>query len=328
MKGLKEPRFIWMMSRSLRKRSPFSEGFLLRSIYGDGADYAIINELCSNQAEPGGRSGTPLFPGLRFRRKVKEPMIHKMMIDAIETSYIDVGQGKTLLLLHGWGASKEAFSPVIEELKARYRIIAPDWPGCGQTPEPTVPWTVDDYRLFLEKFISVLDLRDITALGHSHGGRVLIRWASTRPPVLKKLILVDSAGIRPKRGIGWYFRVYTYKAGKSLLKIPFLGEKLGPAIKKRQAKAGSEDYRNASPRMKQTMSKVLGEDMRPSMPQIAVPTLLIWGDRDTATPLEDGRMMEKLIPGAGLAVLKPAGHYSYLDQLPQFLRIVAYFMEH
>jgi len=80
--------------------------------------------------------------------------------------------------------------------------------------------------------------------------------------------------------------------------------------------------------MKQTMSKVINEDLMQFMPQIGVPTLLVWGDQDTATPLEDGRQMERLIPGAGLAVLKPAGHYSYLDQLPQFLRTVIYFMEH
>lgn len=255
-------------------------------------------------------------------------MIQTIRIDEIETSYIDVGQGKILLLLHGWGASKEAFGPVIEDLSSRYRIIALDWPGCGQTKEPPIPWTVDDYRSFLEKFIAALDLQELTALGHSHGGRVLIKWAAAGPASLKKLILVDSAGIPPKRSIEWYLRVYAYKAGKSLLKIPVLGELLAPAIKKRQEKAGSEDYRNASPRMKQTMSKVLREDLRKDMPHIAVPTLLIWGDRDTATPLEDGRMMEKLIPGSGLAVLKPAGHYAYLDQLPQFLRTVTYFMEH
>jgi pimeloyl-ACP methyl ester carboxylesterase len=255
-------------------------------------------------------------------------MNQTILIDEIETSYIDIGQGKTILLLHGWGASKEAFRPVIEGLQSRFRVIAPDWPGCGQTMEPPIPWSVDDYRVFLEKFIAALDLQEITAMGHSHGGRVLIRWASTCPAQLRKLILVDSAGIPPKRGLGWYIRVYAYKAGKSLLKLPVLGEKLGPAIKKRQEKAGSEDYRNASPRMKQTMSKVLREDLRKDMPHIAVPTLLIWGDLDTATPLEDGQVMEKLIPGSGLAVLKPAGHYSYLDQLPQFLRTVTYFMEH
>ncbi|HCP15270.1 MAG TPA: alpha/beta hydrolase [Peptococcaceae bacterium] len=255
-------------------------------------------------------------------------MIQTTQIDGIDTHYIDAGQGDTLLLLHGWGASKEAFGPVIEGLRTKYRVIALDWPGFGKTREPDRPWTVDDYRAFLEKFIMTLDLQDLTALGHSFGGRVLIKWAAMHPPSLNKMILVDSAGIRAKRGVGWYVRVYSYKAGKLLLKIPVLGNRFGKAIKKLQSKAGSEDYRNASILMKQTMSKVINEDLMQFMPQIGVPTLLVWGDQDTATPLEDGRQMERLIPGAGLAVLKPAGHYSYLDQLPQFLRTVIYFMEH
>lgn len=255
-------------------------------------------------------------------------MNQTIRIDGIDTFYIDTGQGKNLLLLHGWGASLEAFGPVIEGLSTKYRVIALDWPGFGKTREPDRPWTVDDYRAFLEKFIMNLELKELTALGHSFGGRVLIKWAAMHPPCLNKMILVDSAGIRPKRGLGWYVRVYTYKAGKAFLKVPVLGERFGAAVKKMQSKAGSEDYRNASALMKQTMSKVINEDLTQFMPQISVPTLLVWGNQDTATPLEDGRRMEKLIPGAGLAVLKPAGHYSYLDQLPQFLRILIYFMEH
>ena len=103
---------------------------------------------------------------------------------------------------------------------------------------------------------------------------------------------------------------------------------MGPLVEARQAKAGSEDYRQASPVMKKTMVNLLNEDMRPLMPEIKAPTLLIWGEGDTATPLSDGQQMEKLIPGSGLAVLKPAGHFSYLDQLPQFLRTLIYFLEH
>jgi len=249
-------------------------------------------------------------------------------INGIDTSYLDVGQGKIIMLLHGWGASKEAFNPVINGLKDSYRVIALDWPGFGRSQEPPEPWSVDDYVNFFQSFVNKLALSDLTIGAHSFGGRVMIKWAAQKPEILKKLILIDSAGIRPKRTINWYLKVYTYKAVKKIAGLPGLNKLLAPLIKDRQTKAGSEDYRNASPLMKKTMVKVINEDLTAYLPEIAVPTLLIWGNEDTATPLADGQKMESLIPDSGLVVLKPAGHYSYLDQFPQFMRTVMYFMEH
>ncbi|MEA4892815.1 MAG: alpha/beta hydrolase [Peptococcaceae bacterium] len=256
----------------------------------------------------------------------------------LDICYIDTaaaaeegGLGREILvLLHGWGASKESLGPVIENLKDRFRIVAMDLPGFGKSSEPDRPWTVEDYCAFLHAFLreTGLDGQRINAAGHSNGGRILIKWAAGSPTCLKRLLLIDSAGIPPAHGPDWYLKVYTYKAGKKLASLPGLKSLLGPVLEARQARAGSEDYRRATPMMKKTMIALLKEDLRDCLPQIKVPTLLIWGEGDTATPLSDGRLMEKLIPDAGLVVLKPAGHFSYLDQLPQFLRTVTYFLEH
>jgi pimeloyl-ACP methyl ester carboxylesterase len=64
------------------------------------------------------------------------------------------------------------------------------------------------------------------------------------------------------------------------------------------------------------------------LPLIKIPTLIFWGEQDTQTPLADGKKMQREIPDAGIVILSPAGHYSYLDQLPTFLRTLIYFMEH
>ncbi|MCL1805985.1 MAG: alpha/beta hydrolase [Clostridiales bacterium] len=253
-----------------------------------------------------------------------------MEVCYLDTAPGDEGDKPVLLMLHGWGASKESFAPVVGALEGRYRVIAPDLPGSGKTGEPGKPWTAGDYAFFIQSFIEALGLSvgPYFACGHSHGGRILIKWASLYKGGLKRLILIDSAGLRPQRGPAWYAKVYGYKAGKKLLGAPVLGKLLAPLVRDWLAEAGSADYRLASPLMRRTMSLLLEEDLSRCLPLIKVPTLIFWGDKDEDTPLAMGRKMEKAIPDAGLVVLSPAGHYSYLDQLPSFLATLCYFLEH
>jgi pimeloyl-ACP methyl ester carboxylesterase len=79
--------------------------------------------------------------------------------------------------------------------------------------------------------------------------------------------------------------------------------------------------------MRGTLSNVIPCDLRPLMPQIRTDTLLLWGEGDTATPLSDGQEMEQLLPRAGLAVVKNAGHFPYVDNPAQFFAILGYYLE-
>jgi len=248
-------------------------------------------------------------------------------LSGMKIGYLDEGTGKTVLLLHGWGVDQHAFDPLRDQLKEACRVVSLDWPGFGVSQEPGRPWSVSDYQRLLEAFIETLKLEDIHVVAHSFGGRVAIKWAAQNPSSLKKMILVGSAGIRPKRSIKWYIKVFGYKIGKKVLKLPLIGSLAAPWLEKKQAKAGSEDYRRASMMMKQTMSRVVQEDLQALMPQIKLPTLLVWGDQDQATPLQDGKKMERLIPDSGLAVFQGAGHYAYLDQLPRFVRVLRHFFQ-
>ena len=79
--------------------------------------------------------------------------------------------------------------------------------------------------------------------------------------------------------------------------------------------------------MREVFKNTVNEDLRKYLPSINVPTLLIWGENDTDTPLSDGRIMEKMIKDSGLVILKGAGHYSYLDNYNQFIRVLYKFLE-
>lgn len=244
-------------------------------------------------------------------------------IDGISTRLQCVGSGEPVLVLHGWGAKIEAVAPIVRALGAGATVYAPDLPGFGETGLPPEPWGVADYTRWTLALLDQLGLHRVKIVGHSNGGRIAIYLASHHPDRVEKMILVDSAGIRPKRGWSYYRRVGTAKVAKHL------GARLGPAGRRLQqrvaARVASSDYASAGA-LRPTFVKIVNEDLTGLLPRIAAPTLLIWGAQDTSTPLSDGRTMERLIPDAGLVVFDDAGHYAYLDEPDRFGRIAAHFL--
>lgn len=241
----------------------------------------------------------------------------------LRTRYLVRGEGPPVLVLHGWGASIEAVHPLVTGLSPVATVYAPDLPGFGQSELPPKPWGVEDYQAFVAAFMDALEIRCPAIVGHSNGGRIAIRLASTEPARASRLVLVDSAGIRPKRTLRWYRRVGMAKVGKYAARfLGAPGERLRAAL---VGRAGSADYLAAGA-MRPTLVKLVNADLRPFMPGIEAPTLLVWGSEDTDTPLSAAREMERLIPDAGLVVLDGAGHYSYLDQPARFARIVSHFI--
>jgi pimeloyl-ACP methyl ester carboxylesterase len=134
--------------------------------------------------------------------------------------------------------------------------------------------------------------------------------------------LIDAAGIRPRRTAKYYLKVYSAKT------VKHLGPRLGPLGRRMQrriaARMASSDYASAG-ELRPTFVKLVNEDLTELLPDIKAPTLLIWGEADDATPLADGRTMERLIPDAALIVFPGAGHYSYLDDPVRFAAIARNF---
>ncbi len=244
-------------------------------------------------------------------------------VQGLRTRVLVRGAGPPVLVLHGWGARIETVYPIVAGLERIATVHALDLPGFGQTDSPPQPWGVQEYQCFVETFMDTLQIGPATVIGHSNGGRIAIRMAATEPARVDRLVLVDSAGIRPKRTLRWYRRVAMAKIGKHAARLfgrP--GERLRDAL---IGRAGSADYLAAG-EMRPTLVRLVNSDLREHMPNIAAPTLLIHGSNDTDTPLSAAREMERLIPDAGLVVLEGAGHYSYLDQPARFVKIVGHFI--
>lgn len=248
-------------------------------------------------------------------------------IDGININYDCRGEGETVLLLHGWGSDITLFNSMADLLSSKYRVLMPDMPGFGESGEPEEPWCVDDYADFMLKFLEPYNIKKLTLLGHSFGGRVIIKLCSRRLPFeIEKVILVDSAGVLPEKSASQKIKQKGYKMTKRVLQSGAFQKLFPDALENLRKKNGSADYNAASPVMRQTLVRVVNEDLTPLFPNVKCPALLCWGRNDDATPLSDGQLMEKLMPEAGLVVFENAGHYSFLEQQAQFNRVLASFM--
>ncbi len=240
--------------------------------------------------------------------------------------FVDVsGEGDPLLLLHGWGCDHSVYKRCVEYLATSYRVYNFDLPGFGDSHEPQEVWGTQDYADMINQFIVDQNISSPSLIGHSFGGRVSILYASQHEA--KRIVLIDSAGIVPKRSLEYYAKVYSYKLFKRTCYLLLPKDKADKLIENRRKGSGSTDYNNASPMMRRVMSKVVNEDLKGVMPNIKASTLLFWGDLDSATPLSDAKTMEKLIPDSGLVVAQGTGHFSFAEMPILFNSVIKSFFQ-
>lgn len=255
-------------------------------------------------------------------------MIKTQQINGVTFAYNrEEGTGAPVVLMHGWGCNSSTLASVERVVRELGRpVINVDFPGFGASSEPAEVWGVEEYTAALEELLRREGIGpDAVLLGHSFGGRVGIVYASRN--AVGKLVLVDAAGVKPRRSLKYYLKVYTFKAKKHALRLLLGRQRAEKVLDRLRAKAGSSDYRGASPRMRAIMSRVVNQDLTRLMPQIKAPTLLIWGENDTATPLADAKLMDRLIPNSGLVSFAGCGHYSFLDNPGQFAAVLKSFLK-
>lgn len=230
----------------------------------------------------------------------------------IELAYTIEGEGDVVVLLHGWGCDHTIWQATIDALVPHRKVIAVDFAGFGRSGEPTTVWGVEEYTRSVEALLGSLGVVRPTLVGHSFGGRVSIVYASRNE--VERVVLTDAAGVKPKRSLRYYRKVYTFKLLKHTLPLLIGRQKAQMIIDQRRAKAGSSDYNRATPMMRAILSKCVNEDLCHLMPKIAAPVLLFWGDKDSATPIADAHKMKRRMPDAGLVVAEGAGHFAMLEQ--------------
>ena len=237
-----------------------------------------------------------------------------VLIDGLKINYIDEGEGTPVLLLHGWGSSGEVYRGFINTLKSRCRLVAPDFPGCANSDTMSEPWDLEDYCDFVLKFMKAVGLEDPIMMGHSHGGRVTMYMTATGMVNPSKIVLLDAAGLIPKKSLKQKFRAKSFKVIKAVLTLPVIRNFSASLLDKARRHYGSADYNAAPEVLRKTLVSLVNTDIRDVLPSIKCPTLLIWGENDTATPLSDAKIIESLIDDAGLCVIKGTGHFSFVER--------------
>jgi pimeloyl-ACP methyl ester carboxylesterase len=246
-------------------------------------------------------------------------------IGGLDTYYTLQGAGRPVVLLHGWGTSSQSLLGVAAGLAAEFRVLAVDLPGFGWSDPPPAAWGSAEYAVHVDRLLDETGLGPAAVLGHSFGGRVAIRLAASRPERVVRLVLVAAAGIRRARRPRDYARLGVTKLLNGCLRLPVLGRLARPAAARWRERVGSRDYKAAG-RMRPTLVRLVNEDLAPLLPQIAAPTLILWGDRDEEVGKAAVLTMGSMIRGARLLVFPDAGHFPFQDQPEPFGKALESFL--
>ena len=237
--------------------------------------------------------------------------------------YEKYGKGKTtILILPGWGNTRETFRYIINYFKDYYKIYIIDYPGLGKSPIPTNTLNIYNYAELINEFTKIKNIANPIIIAHSFGGRIISTISSMYNYKINKLILIDVAGIKPKNTLKKYIKEKQYKIKKKLIKL--LPKRKQEIYKQKLfQKYASSDYYLLPPTMRETFKNIINEDLTNHFKAIKTETLIIWGENDQDTPLKDGIKINKLIKESALITLKNATHYSYL-QYPLLVNKIIY----
>lgn len=233
---------------------------------------------------------------------------------------------KVIMILPGWGDTRGTFDFLISNLKDDYTIYIFDYPGFGKSTFPNKDLSVYHYASFFRDFLKEKHIKNPVLIGHSFGGRISILLSGLYQIPFSKIILIDSAGIKPRKGFWKMFRQTLYKGLKRFkYLLPHNSrEKYQKWLLK---KFSSADYQTLPPQMMKTFQNIVHEDLKKYLKEMKTETLLIWGEADIDTPIQDAICMEREIPDSALIRISRATHYCYLEQPLLILRIIKQFID-
>ena len=224
-------------------------------------------------------------------------MIFKFNNTEIFFSFKSRKSDVTNVFLHGWGCDHESFL-FCEEFLKNDNLLFVDFPPFGKSGKP-YDWTIFTYANMLISLCEHLGLKHLNLIGHSFGGRVAILVSVLCKSQVKKVVLVDSAGLKPRRSITYWWRVYRFK----------LRRKLGWDV----SKFGSCDYLALDEQMRKVFNNIVTMHLDDFLPYIKAETLVIFGKEDNVTPVYMARRLKKRIKNSMQQFLRNSCVGSYTD---------------
>lgn len=259
-----------------------------------------------------------------FRVRLYNCRMH-VLVDGLLTTYERSGEGKAVLLLHGWGDRAAGLRSIQTALSRQFMVITPDLPGFGGTEAPKTSWDVTDYAQFVSHFLEKIDAGSTYAIiAHSNGGAIAVRGLGKNMLQADRLVLLASAGVRGGYNGRHKVQRLVIKAGKALA-TPL------PAGAKRRLRRKVYDTVGSdmlvAEHLQETFKRVVTDDVQADAGNITIPVLLLYGERDKATPVSYGELFHERMSASTLEVLPGAGHFLYLDRPHETIKAIKDFLQ-
>ncbi|MHA0288344.1 alpha/beta fold hydrolase [Mycobacterium sp. C3-094] len=258
-------------------------------------------------------------------------------------AYRDEGSGEeVLLLIHGMAGSSDTWRSVIPRLAKRYRVIAPDLLGHGQSAKPRSDYSLGAFAVGLRDFLDELGVSHATVVGQSLGGGVAMQFAYQHREYCRRLILISSGGLG--QDVGWTLRLLSAPGAELLLPViaPPPVVRVGNAIRgwfsahsirsPRGAEMWSAYASLSEAQTRQAFLRTLRSvvDYRGQAVSALnrlyltseLPTLVIWGDDDRIIPVEHGHALAELRPACRLEVLPGVGHFPHVEEPDAVIELI------
>jgi pimeloyl-ACP methyl ester carboxylesterase len=271
-----------------------------------------------------------------------------MELHGDRVAYQDVGTGpEALLLIHGMAGSSETWREVIPQLSRKYRVVAPDLLGHGQSAKPRGDYSLGAFAVLLRDLLDELGITRATIVGQSLGGGVAMQFVYQHPDYCQRLILISSGGLGPD--VGWTLRLLSAPGAELIMPViaprPVLtaGNKLrswfravgiqsprGAEVWSAYSSFSDAETRQAFLRTLRSVVDYRGQAVS-ALNRLhmagELPTMVIWGDHDRIIPVEHGYAVHEARPGSRLEVLEGVGHFPHVERPSQVVNLIDDFIE-
>lgn len=249
----------------------------------------------------------------------------QVVVDSLLTHYhrLGEGRGQTIVILHGWGDSAAGWLEFAGRLADKYQVVLIDLPGFGKTDMPHTPWGLDDYAGFVAHFLQKIDVQVFAIIAHSNGGAIAVHGLAHGRLQAQKLVLLASAGVRSNyRGRKKAMRMVA-KTGK-VLAAPLPAPIKQRLRRKLYTTLGSDML--VAEHLQETFKRVVGYDIQADAAALRLPVLLVYGEKDVATPPSYGYALHQHIKGSTLEIVGDAEHFLHNDQPQKVFQVVNGFL--
>jgi pimeloyl-ACP methyl ester carboxylesterase len=273
-----------------------------------------------------------------------------VVVDDRPVNVIELGgegaSGQPLVFVHGLSGSWQNWLEQLPVLAADHRVVALDLPGFGHSPMPAEPISIAGYARLLDHLFDELAIDAAAVVGNSMGGFIGAELAIAFPQRVERLVLVSAAGVstyddpRVRRAMPT-LRLLEGALSAGAVRVAGRADKLALRPRLRQAAMrmvvahaerlpatlAAEQMRGAgTPGFMAAFASILDYDVRERLPEIACPTLIVWGDSDRLIPVRDADVFAELIPNSRKVIFADTGHMSMLERPTAFNELLEDFL--